>query len=272
MENKQEFLNEQLTRLLGDNYVKKESLQKLQFLINKGADVSVVKEIRSFENHLSSFINIVSDGKKLEEDKREQLDNILVQFTENIEMNDYFGYLLDKLVFNKLFKTLKSLLVKYEKEITYNDYCSLVKNGVFGGFGNTEILDCLSESYAFHGNYLKRLLETGSYTFHVNIGDDLLKYLIDNYTKLFGNKKLVKRVFDNCFNTLSCESLELLYDILNCKNSVVINTNNINKDVKETLKEIVNELEKEEDDEYKLIQHIQKHGSLPPGFKFVSNE
>lgn len=268
MENKQEFLNEQLTRFLGDSYIKKEALQKLQFLINKGADVSVVKKIRSFENHLSSFINIVSDGENLEEDKREQLDNILVQFTENIEMNDYFVSLMTKLSHNKLFKTLKSLLVKYEKEITYNDYCSLVKNGVFSGYGNTGTLDCLSESYAFHDEYLKRLLETGSYTFHVNICDDLLKYLIKKNANLFGNKKIVKNIFDNCFNRLSCESLEILYDIIQGDRIVPIYTNKINKDVKE----VVNELEKEEDDEYELIQHIQKHGSLPPGFKFVPNE
>lgn len=261
MENKQEFLNKQLIRIIKDNYLIKDGLQKLQFFIDKGADVSVVKKIRSFECRLMSFIDSVN-VKGFEEDKR--LDNILVQFTESIDANcDNFISLLGKLAYSKLFKTFKSLLVKKEKEITYDDYYELVRN-VFSQPGNTETLDCLSESYTFHELYLNKFLETGSYCFNRNISDNLLKYLIDK--NFIQNKKIAKKVFDNCFNTLSSESIETLYGILN--NESV----KMNEDVKEAVKEVVNEIEKETNEDYELIEHVKKYGSLPPGVKIVSNE
>lgn len=262
MENKQEFLNKQLIRIIKDNYLTKDGLQKLLFFIDKGADVSAVKKIRSFECRLMSFIDSV---KELGEGKTEQLDNILVQFTESIDSNnDNSINLLGKLAYSKLFKTLKSLLVKNEKEITYDDYYQLVRTTVFNHTGNTETLDCLSESYTFHEEYLKKILETGSYCFNINISDNLLKYLIDK--NFIQNKKIAKKVFDNCFNTLSSESIETLYDILN--NESV----KMNEDVKEAVKEVVNEIEKETNEDYELIEHVKKHGSLPPGVKIVSNE
>ena len=262
MENKQEFLNQQLIRIIKDNYLTKDALQKLLFFIDKGADVSAVKKIRSFECRLISFIDSV---KELGEGKTEQLDNILVQFTESIDSNnDNSINLLGKLAYSKLFKTLKSLLVKNEKEITYDDYYQLVRTTVFNQTGNTETLDCLSESYTFHEEYLKKILETGSYCFNRNISDNLLKYLIDK--NFIQNKKIAKKVFENCFNTLSSESIETLYDILNNEPA------KMNEDVKETVKEVVNEIEKEANEDYELIEHVKKYGSFPPGVKIISIE
>ena len=264
MENKQEFLNKQLIRIIKDNFLTKDGLQKLLFFIDKGADVSAVKKIRSFECRLMSFIDSVN-VKGLGEGKIEQLDNILVQFTESIDSNnDNSINLLEKLAYSKLFKTLKSLLVKNEKEITYDDYYQLVRTTVFRQPGNTETLDCLSESYTFHELYLKKILETGSYCFNRNISDNLLKYLIDK--NFIQNKKIAKKVFDNCFNTLSSESIQTLYGILNDESV------KMNEDVKEAVKEVVNEIEKETNEDYELIEHVKKYGSLPPGVKIVSNE
>ena len=216
---KQQFLNEQLLQLFRHSGKVNMFLPKLQYLIDNGADVTVlnysanVEQLKAAIPYIRYYIEH-SDKNNVEK-RRKQFDDLLVQMIDNglnlntcdVENDNVNGLLSTRLSELGLFNALSKIYP--DINLSYAEYAKLL-HSVFMGSDDIKLSD-LSERFEKHNEYLTKYLENT--TIHIGTHNEkIVKYLIDE--GLITNNNVLKNIINNATEGVSFEMFTLLNDKL----------------------------------------------------------